>query len=429
MDNKKEIYDKICAAVDSLQEEMLQTISDIIRIPSVSPGFEGDPAEQNESKVNEYLCKVMQDIGLETDIWEEVPGRANLVGIHRGGSGRSLIFNGHIDVVPAGDPATWTEASPWSGEEKDGKIWGRGSSDMKAGDVAAIYAYKALRQAGLSPQGDIFFEMVCGEECRETEVGTGAAIKRGYRADAAIVVEPTTYLTRLNIAAASPGVADLVCTVKGKPVHACMRDEQVRPGGRGNSIGVNAIDKCFLIYQAMQELEKEWGQTKTHPLFTRPGHFTIGTGQMNGGHIGSIIADEATIAFSFWHTPQEKMEDLQAEVAAHIKRYCDLDPWLRENPPELAWVFHWQSYDVPAEHPICQVLSQCTKAVNPECGEIYGFPAVNDAAFINEAGIPAIAMGPGEIRYAHGANEFVEIRDIIDATKAYALTMIEWCGI
>ncbi len=420
----------VYAEVDRLQDELIQVICDTVKIPSITPGFTGGDETHGETRVNEYMKAVMEKAGLQTDLWEEEPGRANLVGIWKGqGGGRSLLFNGHVDVVPAGDLDEWKGEDPFGARVADGKIFGRGTADMKAGNAAAVFAMKALLNLGIKPAGTVYFQNVVGEEMMNTEAGTGAAIKRGYTADAGIVVEPTTYMGRLNVCPASPGVADLVCTVRGKPVHSCMRDEMSRAGGLGSKVGVHAIDKGFLIYQCMRKLEEEWGQTKSHPLFTRPGHFTVSVGKVTGGVGGAIIPKEMVLECSFWHTPQEKFEDLQREVKAELDRWVALDPWLRENPPSAEWVFRWPAYDLPAEAPICQVCSGAGRAVNPECGSLYGFPAVNDAAFLNAAGIPTVAMGPGELRLAHGAGEYVPIQDILDAAKIYALAIAEWCGV
>lgn len=428
----KKDQDRIFAEVDSLKDELVQVICDTVRIPSVTPGFgrEQEISKGGETRVNLYMEPIMKETGMETDLWEEETGRANLVGVYKGnGEGRSLLFNGHVDVVPAGDEKQWTQAAPWSGEVKKGLIWGRGSADMKSGNAAAIYGLKALLKAGFRPKGDVLIEHVVGEECMNTEAGTGAALKRGYRADAGIVVEPTTYMGRLNVCPAAPGVAAMVCSVEGKPVHACMYDELIRPGGQGSAVGVSALDKGLIVCQAMKELGEQWGQSKVHPMFKRPGHFTVGATFMQSGVGGSVIPENMTMEYGFFHDPRQKLEDLKQEVSAFLTRYISYDVWLREHPPKCDWVFYWPGYDLKSDEPICQTLATATKAVDQECGEIYGFPAVNDAAFINAAGIPTVSMGPGELRVGHSSREYVPIQDVVDAAKAYALAIAEWCGV
>jgi len=210
----EQVRANVLRAVDSLKDELVQLLCDIVRIPSVpaTPVDSGssDIAEgvSGETQVNHFLKPVMESFGLETDLWEVEKGRANLVGIWRGqGGGRSLILNGHVDVVPPGPPEKWTVAGPWSGEIIDGKIYGRGSTDMKGGIAAAIIAVKALVKAGYRPKGDVLIQCVVGEEHHETSAGVGAVLERGYRADAAIVCEPSTPPDKLSINTASPGIS------------------------------------------------------------------------------------------------------------------------------------------------------------------------------------------------------------------------------
>jgi len=428
------IKNDIITEVENLKDELIKLVVDTVRIPSINPTYPGIVREEvlgGESKVCEYLKPVMESIGLETDLWEEEKGRANLVGTYKGtGGGRSLIFNGHVDVVPPGPEDNWTMAGPWSGKIADGKIWGRGSCDMKGGNAAAIIALKALLKAGYKPKGDIFLENVVGEEMMNTEAGTGATIKRGYKADAAIVVEPSGPPYRLGIIPASPGVFYMVCTIKGKAVHASMRDELIRPGGGGANVGVSSIDKAFIIYEGLKKLEEEWGQTKSHPMFTRPGHFTLHPGVITGGPSGAfVISEESQIAYSIWHSPYDSEEEVKKEVEDQIFRFAQTDPWLRDNPPKVEWLLWWPPYDVPADAPICKAVATAYEGVFNQAPQYYGFAAVDDAAFLNRAGIPAITIGPGNLQVAHAPNEYVEISELIDAAKIYALTIAEWCGI
>lgn len=424
----------ILAAVEELREELVELVSDMVQIPSITPNYGADIVREevlgDETRVNEFLKPVMESIGLETDLWESEKGRANLVGVYkRSGGGKSLIFNGHVDVVPPGPEDLWTEAGPWSGKVADGKIYGRGACDMKGGNGAAIMALKALLKAGYKPRGDVIIESVVGEEMMD-EAGTRAVIKRGYRADGGIVVEPSAPPYRLGIATASPGVMVAKITIKGKAAHTCMRDELVRAGGGGAKVAVSAMDKGFVIYQGLLKLEEEWGQTKSHPVFTRPGHFTLCPTTFHSGVGIASIPEECVMQYVVWHAPQETAEQVKAEVEAHIDRFAQTDPWLRENPPEVDWgTFWWQPYDVPIDAPICKAVATAYEAAMDEPARFYGFAAVDDAAFLNQAGIPTVSIGPGHLRNAHSANEYVEVEELVDAAKVYALSIAEWCGV
>ena len=423
-------------AIESLQDEMIQVISDIIRIPSINPYI--DPAQKDEriggeTRVNEYLKLVMDKAGLRTDLWEVEKGRANLVGICKGqNGGRSLIFNGHVDTVAPGPEELWTIAGPFSGVVVDGKIYGRGATDMKAANVAAIFAIKALLKAGYHPKGDVMVETVSGEEMKQPEIGTLATVDRGYRADAAIVVESSAPPYQLAILTASPGVLILNVKIRGKAAHSSMRDEVIRAGGRGKEVAVSAVEKGMIIYQGLLKLEEEWGQTKSHPAFTRPGHFTLSLTTFAGGMNGiAFIPSDCMMTYVIWHAPQDTKEQVKSEIETHINRLAQTDPWLRENPPELDWFndYWWPPYDINCSSPICTAAATAYEAVRKEPAKYYGFTAVNDATFLNQAGIPTITMGPGSIEIAHTANEHIAISDLMDAVKIYALTIVEWCGI
>jgi formylaminopyrimidine deformylase len=428
----KKMKTAISASVESLRGELIQLVSDTVKIPSVNPTFGGVPAEQlGESRVNEFLRPIMESMGLKTDLWEQEKGRANLVGVCQGaGQGKSLIFNGHVDVVPPGAEALWTEAGPWSGAVKAGRIYGRGACDMKGGNAAALIALKALLKIGLRPQGDVILESVVGEEMMNTEAGTGATIVRGYKADGAIVVEPSAPPYRLAIITASPGALAMKITIQGKAAHSSMRDEIIRAGGRGSQVAVSAVDKGFLIYQGLLQLEQEWGQSKSHPAFARPGHFTLCPSVFMGGAQGiAYIPDDCVLEYLVWHAPQESQEQVQSEILAHIDRVAQTDPWLRQHPPQVEWILWWPPHDVPFEAPITQAVAAAYQDALAEPASLYGFAAVDDASFLNRAGIPAISIGPGNLNVAHAANEHVEIDELVDAAKIYACAIVEWCGV
>ena len=433
-----QVRTNVLRAVDSLKDELVQLVCETVRIPSCTsmPAASGssDTAIEisGETRVNYAFKPVMESCGLETDLWEVEKGRANLVGIWRGKvKGRSLLFNGHVDVVPPGPSEKWTVAGPWSGRIISGKIYGRGSTDMKGGIASAVFAMKALLKAGYRPKGDVFIQSVVGEETMETAAGTGAALERGYGANAAIVCEPSSPPHKLSINTASPGLVLMQVKVKGKAAHISMRNELIRPGGLGAAVGVSAIDKAFLIYQALLKLEEEWGQTKRHPAFTRPGQFVLYPEVIQGGDmIAASIPEECYMIYIIWHPPQDTAEGVGEEIKAYIARFAQTDPWLRENPPEVYVPFYsWPPYETSPEEPICKAAAAASEAVFNRPAMLYGGGFTSDASFIRQAGIPTIVVGPGTPEVAHGFNEYVEIQDLLDAAKLYAMTIVEWCGI
>lgn len=431
---------RVLEQVDELQEELVQAVSEAVQIESVNPKYPGqvyDDAVGGEGEVSRFVARFYEELGCEVDLFAVEPGRENAVGVWKGtGGGRSLIYNGHVDVVPPGDPANWTSGSPFSGRIDDDRIWGRGSTDMKGGVLAQAFAALAVARAGYRLEGDLILEAEVGEEVMDHECGTTAILERGYKADAAVVSEPSAPPGRLAIVPITPGLWWFSATVRGKATHASMRGETFRAGGLGAQVGVNAIDKGFQIFQAIRQLEDEWGQTKRHPLFA-PGHFTIHPGVVVGGPNGVLIpfvvSEYMTIEYCIWYHPEEAPEDVRREVEEHVQRAAQLDPWLREHPPELEWKMNWPASVVDPDHPVCHALAAAheqaavgTRFEGPP--PVQGFAAVEDTAFLNIGGVPAISYGPGDIRVAHADDEHVLIDELLTATKTYALLAMDWCG-
>jgi acetylornithine deacetylase len=439
MANRDDV-ERVLAQVDELQDELVQAVSEAVKIESVNPKYPGqtyDDVVGGEGEVSKFVARVYEETGCEVDLFAVEPGRENAVGVLKGtGGGRSLIYNGHVDVVPPGDAANWKSGSPFSGKIDADRVWGRGATDMKGGVLAQAFAAQALVRAGYRLEGDLILEAEVGEEVMDHECGTTAIIKRGYRADAAVVSEPSAPPVPLAVVPVTPGLWWFSVTVKGKSTHASMRAETFRAGGLGAKVGVNAIDKGVYIFQALRQLEDEWGQTKRHPLFA-PGHFTIHPGVVIGGPTGVLVpffvSEYMTIEYCIWYHPDEEPEVVRREVEEHVQRAAELDPWLRKNPPVLEWKLNWPASVVDPEHPICDALADAHElaaegtrfAGRPK---VQGFAAVEDSAFLNQGGIPAISYGPGDIRVAHADDEYVLIDELVTATKTYAVLAMEWCG-
>lgn len=425
----------ILGAVDSLREELIASVCEAVRIPSINPNYPGEDPDLHlglESEVSKLIGELYARAGCRIDVFAEATGRENCVGVlGGGGGGRSLLFNGHVDVVPAGPAAGWSR-DPFGGEVADGRIWGRGSCDMKGGLVAQAYAAIALKEAGIRLRGDLLLAAVVGEETMEHELGTTACLRRGHRADAAIVAEPSAPPASLGVVAATPGVARFVVTVEGLRTHPGMRGETIRAGGGGSSVGVNAIDKAFEIFAALRRREDEWGLSKRHPLF-RPGQFTIHAGVMVGAPKGQLdpffIPDEAMLDYIVIFHPEEDPEAVRAEIEQVIRGAAALDGWLREHPPTIEWKHVWPPSVVSADDPIVRETAAAHESANAAPAAIVGWTAVHDGTFLNQAGVPAIAYGPGSVVAAHRTDESVEIEELLGAARTYALLAAEWCGI
>lgn len=427
--------DRLFECLEELRDELLDAVTRVVRIPSVTPNYPGERYEDHvggEGAVSRTVAELYRTAGCDIDVFGVRPGRENAVGVLRGtGGGQSLIFNGHVDVVPPGPSADWTGGDPWSGQVADGNLWGRGSADMKGGIVSQAFAAIALRRSDIRLRGDLILEAVVGEEMMEHELGTTACIKRGYGADAAVVSEPSAPPETLAVVPATAGNMWFEVSVIGRTTHTSMRGETIHPGGYGSAVGVNAIDKAALIYEALRELEKSWGETKRHPLF-RPGHFAIHPGVFVGaptsGLVPFAISDAARIEYVTWFAPDESADAVREEIEACVAEAAHGDAWLREHPPRIEWKSHWPAASVEPSHPIVAAAVAAHERATGSSATVHGFAAVHDAAFLVAAGIPAIGYGPGDLRDAHSIDEHVAVDQLLTAARTYALLATDWCG-
>ena len=433
---------KVLETIDGMKQEIVDGVIRVVQTPSVNPTYPGvDFGEVlgGESDANLIITGMYKKLGAEVDVWAEEPKRNNVVATIKGaGGGRSLIFNGHIDTVPTGRHEDWKFQNPFSGQIDDNNIYGRGACDMKAGIVAQAMAATAMQRCGVRLKGDLILESVVGEEVMDHEAGTSATVRRGYRADAAIVSEPSASGTRpLAIVPVSPGLLWMAVTCLGKASHASNRGETIRAGGPGAHVGVNAIDKGNFILSCLLKLEQEWGLTKKHPLFN-PGHFVLHPGVITGGPHGVdvpfIISEFCVIEYSVWYHPEEDVGAVKKEIEEYVHHAAQLDEWLRDNPPTVEWKLHWPPFNIPEDHPITSTIAraheQAAKGTRFEGPSVMaGFYAVDDGTFLQANGIPAVTYGPGSIHHAHMVDEFVNIDELMTSTRAYALAAMDWCGV
>lgn len=431
--DQKEIFGKVLETVEGMREEIIALCSQLIRRQSINPRYPSSDAEKylgGEKECNDFLASELAKFGCKIDLFEKAEKRANLVATLEGrGGGRSLIMNGHIDTVPFGKLERWRDEDPVSGKVFDGKLFGRGACDMKAGIAAMCKAAEAITRAGVSLNGNLYLESVVGEETMDHLLGTSYCIERGYRADGAIVTEPTS----LSMNPVTQGILLMTVRVQGKSAHTTSRDKMIRPGGGGDEVGVNAIEKGLKVLQALQELETEWGITKKHPLYD-PGHFVIHPGVIDGAPSGhryvAVVPDYCTIDYAILYNPSESPEIVKEEVEKYVSTAAKLDTWLSKHPPQFSWWGHWPSGEIGVDSPICKAIELGHSVANPEDSRIVikGMPAPVDVPFLDAAGIPTVAYGPGNLPQAHIENEYVPIDQLILATKTLAISAMNYCG-
>lgn len=404
---------------------LLQALDKLVRIPSVS-GSAAEVAVQEETAV------LMQSLGLKVDSWQidfaelkkhpaytaeiERTSGLGVIGSYGNGEGSSLILNGHTDVVPAGDLARW-HYPPWQATvtEAEGRVYGRGVLDMKGGLCCALFAVKAIIDAGVQLKGKVIVQAVIGEE--DGGSGTLAAVLHGSKADAAIVVEPT----ELTIAPAQAGAYNFRVTIPGKAAHGAMRFE-----------GVDPLEKFMLVYQAILELEQIRNQDVDHPLFSGyPVPYPICVGKIQGGVWASTVAESLTFEGRYGVRIGESPQAAMQQFEDHLWTAVQHDPWLKENPPIVEWWgAQFDPAEIPADHAIVEETAAAFQAITGKAPQLQGMTYGADMRLlVNVGGIPTIMFGPGDVRKAHQPNEFVPLADLKTCAQTLALTILRFCQI
>lgn len=429
--------------IDDHRDEIVDFLTRFCACPSVN---EGDGVNGKEYLAQDFFRQELEKEGFDTiDVFafDEKQERPCVVAKRNGiGQGRSLIFNGHCDVVPVNFPERWV-CDPFEPKEIDGKLYGRGTSDMKGGLTAAFFALKALKACGVSLNGDVTIESVSGEESQQAEdIGTEKVIQRGYRADLAICGEPTSG----EIHIASSALIFIKLTVEGKGVHVSARNQMLFPQAAGlasgNDVAVDAFRKSLPLVDYISRLEVEWNHRYRDAIMGCggiPGHdrqgvgvFTINPSEIKGGEYLGTIPSHMEYTFCIWYPDQlVSKEEIIDEIRRGVQAIASTDDWLREHPPVIEGpiIQDWPGFFVDAGHPgVVQLQKSASEAVGRPV-VISGFKAVCDAYYLNRNGIPAVVLGPGALcNSVHGDNEFVVIDDLLDVTKMYANFLMDWCG-
>lgn len=428
--------------LDRDEEYLVELTQELVRFKSVNPKFIPPSATSEETQLQEHVADLLNGLGLATETWDALPGRPNVVATMRGSTnGRSMVLNGHIDVVPEGDPAKWHH-DPYGASLENGRLYGRGACDMKGGVGAMIAAVRAIREAGVELAGDVQLHVVVDEEGGGW--GTRSVIERGYKADGVIVCEPTWG----DLYPAEGGLSWVRVAFDGASGHAGMRYAMIYPQSlaaddpfRAFGNGVNAIEKAVRFVEAVRELERAWALRKTHPLLP-PGITTINPGVIVGGSgVGpdgnpvtttnpAINPDRCIVEFDLKYLPTESFEDVRADFEAFVQAFAQTDPWLAEHPPTVEW--HVRGVDfppvnTPANHPLVVAMRESAASLNMS-PDTKGFFAVTDAAFYAGAGMPAVIYGPSGGGF-HGENEYVDVASLHSSAKTYAATLLRWCGV
>lgn len=437
MPDKDAIIAAVQAQIEADRDWVIGLTRDMVRIPSVNPKFQPDPAINREADVQALLAPILETEGFATEQWDALPGRPNLVAERPGSEERSLILCGHIDVVPVGAQSDWT-VDPFGGEIKDGRLYGRGAIDMKSGVAACVAAARAIRRAGIDLEGRLAIHSVVDEESG----GFGAmdAVRKGKLAKAVLVAEPTWG----DVLPVEGGLEWARVTIRGRSAHSAFRYNEIYPQRHDKDRlepGVNAIEIAARFIAAVRLYELDRTRARSHPLLPL-GMNTINIGVVHGGAgLGpnglptvmtnpAIIPDVVVLDLDMKFLPDENAADYRRDFEAFVHHFAQTDAWLRDNPPTIQWELgglHFPPMNTPVDHPLVQSLVANRTRLG-KAPQVRGFVAVCDAAHYAGAGVDGVIYGPSGDGF-HGVDEFVDIESLVESTKVIAAAVIDWCGV
>ena len=418
------------------REDLIVLACELVALDTTSRAVPDQPA-RDEAALQRLLADRLRAHGAEIDLWEPSPdevadhpltppggidfdGRPQLAARLRGsGGGRSLLLNGHIDVVPARREDGW-EHDPFDPQVVDGQIIGRGACDMKGGIAAMVIAAEALAETG-GLRGDL---VVCTNTDEEsTGVGGLACARHGVSADYAIVTEPSS----LEVWPVCRGSVYCTVTVEGRAGHAEEEHPHWTEGG-----AVNAIEKARFLLDGVDRLRREWRSRRGlhHSLADPPDVLATRFVADGGWHVtipGRAELELAVLIVPAQADPDGWTKGVQREVEDHLRAWCRTDSWLAEHPPAFRWHTEVNPAETPVDAPVVQTLLGANRALGlPErlgaLGSWY-----DGATYALEADTPAIMFGPRAIERAHTVGEAVPIDDLVHVAQSIAVAAWRLC--
>ncbi|GAA1585990.1 ArgE/DapE family deacylase [Kribbella hippodromi] len=401
----------VLAAVDDAR--IVDELRELVRIPSV----DGTAAEV---EVQAWCARRLSELGLTVDHWEldlagltadpEFPGMEverttawGCVGVLGEGPMPGLVLNGHVDVVPG---------TAFGAVIEDGVMWGRGTCDMKGGVAAIFGAVAAIVASGIELRKPLAVHTVIGEE--DGGAGAFATLRRGHRGEACLIAEPTAGA----VIPANAGSLTFRLEVPGLATHGSTR-----------SRGVSAIEKFTVLQSALLDLEVA-RNLDPHPLLAHldlANPLSVGT--IAAGDWASTVPDHLVAEGRYGVRLGEPLTDARAAFETAIAEACAKDDWLRDHPVKVTWPGgEFASGLLPDGDPLLADTIQAVADTGSPAPAVQGAPYGSDLRQYAAAGIPTLQYGPGDVRYAHAADEHVVLADVLQAARAYALLAVRRCG-
>lgn len=420
---------KVLAAADGLADELVQTVSEMVQINTVNPYAGDDSVGDGEMPGQLDFDGRLKAAGFSTTMFEppaDVYAQAKMIGpagrswknrpnvvgeLALGdGTGPTLVLNCHMDTVGASDMTV----DPFSGEVRDGAVWGRGTSDSKGNLAAGLVAVRAAVASGVPLNGRILFQSVVDEECNGGGAGTVACCLAGYRGDAAICLDGSgnTPITGCN------GVLTVELIAHGRGGHAAWG-------------AVNAIDLARRLADAMDVLKAQ-RESADEPT-------GVNLGVFRAGSIPAVVPGEATMAYNLTYTVAEAEASrqqhgqwgaalLREEIQRLINGAADADEWMAEHRPTVTWVKDLFAFSTPPDAEILHVVCDAHQAVVGQPARPRPMKAWSDACHLSLAGIPTINYGSGTDRTAHTAEEHATVENLTTGMKVIALAIANCLG-
>jgi acetylornithine deacetylase len=340
-------------------------------------------------------------VEVEHDAFPVVAGH-----LHSGRPGPRILLVGHVDVVPPGEPDTWTSPA-FEPDVRDGRLFGRGACDMKGGVVAILETMRLLTEMDIVQRGEVVAVMVPAEE--DGGAGSLAAIRAGYTGDFCVIAEPTD----LEVVVAHAGAITFTLDVPGKAAHASMRRE-----------GVSALDKLTSLIDALAEDERSRNEAETDSRMREIGlpYPTI-IGQVEAGNWASTVMDRVLAHGRYGVRLGQTAAQAAGDLRRAITEAWQADPWLARFPVGLeVWGARFDSSFVPSDHPLPTGLAEAHRLIGMQPTRLVGAPYGADMRlFINQGATPTVMYGPGDVRVAHAADEFVPIDQVTICAEVLTL--------
>jgi acetylornithine deacetylase len=414
----------VLAAVAAEREWMEKVLVRLIEVPTVLGNEEAGQEIMEEAFADCGLAprSVPLDAGAlraadgASPFSWDVKGKRNVVADWPVGEGdacgRSLILNGHVDVVPPAAEGLWTHP-PYKAVRAGDWLYGRGAGDMKAGLVAITGAVRALKRAGYAPAAPVQLQSVVEEEC--TGHGALQCLLSGARADACVITEPH----HDHLTVAQVGVLWFHVEVSGVPAHAA----------RASRLGFNAIEAAYDVLAALRRLEKRLNEDPPAPFDAFEHPINLNPGVISGGDWPSTVAAACTLSCRIGLYPGQPPEEMRALVEEAVAEAAETSPQLAGNPPRVRYDgFSCEGTVVDEDEPVVGALSEAYARVHGKRPGLEATTATTDARHFVRAGIPAVCFGP-RAENIHGIDERVALSSVVETAQVLGLFVRDWCGL